>query len=283
DDRIGTYEVDCFLTANGELVTIHEASSPSIDHLWSQVLHQSELARGTVDELAARLADIMTRRLVTVLDAFDGRIDELVNLALAADPGLVAELTAVRSDLATVRRAVHPQRETLDLLRSSPSPLLSDAGRRRFSDVFDVAARAAHGIDAARTSLAETLDAYRGAEARNATEMTRVLTVYAAVVLPLSFIAGFFGMNFENLPWTGSDAGWIFASVVMAVVGIVSLGVFVAVGWIRRPSGRSAGTVLGRGLIEAARTPVEVAGALYEISTLPLRSVVRRRGDEPRV
>jgi Mg2+ and Co2+ transporter CorA len=74
---------------------------------------------------------------------------------------LVAELTAVRADLSAVRRVVHPQREVLDLVRHSSSPLLGEAGRRRFSDVFDVASRAAQNLDAARSELAEILDAYR--------------------------------------------------------------------------------------------------------------------------
>ena len=76
------------------------------------------------------------------------------------------------------------------MLRHSTSDLVSDAGRRRFSDVFDVASRLAAGLDEARSALAETLDAYRGAEARQATEVTKVLTVYAAIMLPLSLIAG---------------------------------------------------------------------------------------------
>lgn len=73
--------------------------------------------------------------------------------------------------------------------------MINDAARRRFSDVFDVAIRTGHGLDTARSALSETLDAYRGAEARRATEVNRVLTIYAAIMLPLSLVAGFFGMN----------------------------------------------------------------------------------------
>ena len=281
DDRIETYEVDCFLTRRGRLVTIHSAHSAAIDLLWERVQQRADLAVGGADELLARLADVLTRRLVSVLDAFDNRIDELISLALTTDPSLVGEVTAVRADLSKVRRAVLPQREALDAVRSSGSPLVSEAGSRRFSDVFDVATRAAQGIEAARTAVAETLDAYRGAEAREATEVTRVLTVYAAIMLPLSLIAGFFGMNFTNLPGTESESGWILVTIAMLLVAVVSLGVFVAVGWIRRPSGRSAGTVLGQGLIEAARTPAQLAGAVFEVSSLPLRSLVNRRTETP--
>ncbi|MYA86277.1 MAG: hypothetical protein F4Y12_11920, partial [Acidimicrobiaceae bacterium] len=163
EDRIETYELDCFLSER-RLVTIHEQRSPSVDVLWDGVLSRPELASGGPDEALARLADVATRRLVCVLDVFEDRNDELIERALTADADFLMEITAVRADLAELRRAVHPQREALDILRHSISSLISDGGRRRFSDVFDTASRAAQGVDGARTALAETLDAYRGAE-----------------------------------------------------------------------------------------------------------------------
>ena len=272
EERIETYELDCFLSER-RLVTIHEQRSPSIDALWEGVLGRPELASGGADEALARLADVATRRLVSVLDVFDDRNEELVERALQADMDFLREITAVRGDLAALRRAVHPQREVLDILRRSTSPLVSDAGRRRFSDVFDTALRASHGVDGARAALAETLDAYRGAEARQATEVTKVLTVYAAIMLPLSLVAGFFGMNFVDLPLLSSPAGWLIVTGFMAFIAIVSVGVFVSLGWTRRLSGRTAGAVLGRGLVEATRAPAQLVGAVFEISTMPMRSV----------
>lgn len=275
DDRVETYEVACLMTRH-HLVTVHRNPSPALDALWSRIRELPELAGGGVDELLGRIADVLTRRLLAVVDAFDTRADELIGKALAADGQLLEEVTAIRTDLAAVRRVVYPQRESLDLLRTSTSPLVSDTGRRRFSDVFDVALRAAQGLDAARTGLAEILEAYRGAEARQATEVTKVLTVYAAIMLPLSLVAGFFGMNFSNLPGLGSDWGWVLATGAMVAVAAVSVGIFVVVGWIRRPSGRRAGATIGRGLIEAARAPAQIVGAVYEMSAMPLRATTRR-------
>ncbi len=280
DDRVETYEVDCFVTAD-VFVTFRRRGAPAVDSLWDGLQQHAELAVGGCGELAARLADGLSRRLLAVVDAFDARVDDLIAQALRADPGLLADVTAVRADLSAVRRVVTPQREALDVLRSSDSPLITPLARRRFSDVFDVASRAATGLDASRSALAETLDAYRGAEARQATEVTKVLTVYAAVMLPLSLIAGFFGMNHSNLPTLESDWGWLVVAGIMVVVAAVSIGVFVAEGWVRRPSGRRAGATLGRGLLEAARAPAQVAGAVYEISSLPLRTAIVRRGRSP--
>lgn len=275
DDRIASYELDCFVSER-VLVTVRTQGSAAVDALWDGLQRSDELADGGVDELVARLADVLTRRLLSVVDAFDDRLDGLIAQALAADDRLLSDLTAVRSDLAAIRRVAHPQRETLDQLRHAASPLISDAARRRFSDVFDVAGRAVVGLDSARSALAETLEAYRGAESRRATDVTRVLTVYAAVLLPLSLITSYFGMNHQNLPTLDRDWGWVVVTVAMVVLASLSLGIFVATGWIRRPSGRQAGATVGRGLIEAARTPAQLVGAVYEISVLPIRSISSR-------
>jgi magnesium transporter len=274
-DSVATYEIDCFLTSC-HLISIRNTDSPSIDSLWSQVSNRPDLAKASVDELAGLLADFVTRRLLSVLEAFDLRVEELTEKALRADATLLEDLTAVRTDLAGVRRVVHPQREALDLLRSARSPLLTDLGRRRFSDVFDVASRLANGLDEARSAIAETLDAYRGAEARQATEVSKVLTVYAAIILPLSLITGYFGMNFENLPLIRTRWGWAAVTAAMLLVAFVSMGVFISLGWVRRPSGRRTGQTLGRGLVEATRAPVQIVGAVVEMSTMPLRATGTR-------
>ena len=280
EQRIETFELDCHFTTT-HLVTVRRRASSAVDAVWNAAQHRPEVAAGGPDHMVARLADVVTRRLVTVLDTFDDRNEELVESALLAHQSFLGEVMAVRADLATIRRVIHPQREVCDVLRHTSSPLVSPEARRRFSDVFDVATRAATGVDAARTALAETLDAYRGAEARQATEVTKILTFYAAVMLPLSLLVGFFGMNFENLPLVDREGGWIVVTACMVVVAMVSMGVFISLGWARRPSGRRAGAALGRGLVEAARTPVELVEAVYEISTMPLRNLAPRRTRGP--
>ncbi len=283
DARVTTYELDCFITTT-DLVTVHTGPSRAVAAFQDSLRSHPELASGGAGEVVARLADIMTRRFLAVVDAFDAQADEVVDRALAAHRDLLNDVAAMRSDLAAIRRVIQPQREALDLIRSSDSRVLTTAARRRFSDVFDVASRTTNGLDAARSLLSEAVDAYRGAEARATTEVTKVLTIYAAILLPLSLIVGFFGMNHQNLPTIGRQWGWIVVTLSMLFVVAVSFGVFVSQGWIRRPSGRAAGTALGRGLVEAARAPAHIASAVFAITTLPVQSAKDRRdqvNDQP--
>jgi len=274
-DEIATYQLHCFLTSR-HLLTVRRERSDSLDALWAEVQIRAELAMGGADELLGRLADVLNRQLRFVLGVCEDHLDDLLDRALGADEGLLEEVTGVRRRLAQIRHVVHSQREALDDLRTSTSNLISGSARRRFSDVFDVASRVGHELESARTALAETLDAHRGAQSRRAAEGTLVLAVYAAIMLPLSLVAGFFGMNFDNLPGVGGDWGWMAVAAGMLVVAVISLGVFVSLGWIRRPSGRRAGMTLGGALMEAARAPAQVPGTAFEVSMLPLHLTATR-------
>ncbi len=270
EEKVETYEVDCFLTER-LLLTIHMGESPAITAFGAQLTASPQLSGGGTDELLARLADVFNRRLLSVVHAFDEIADDLLVDAVAGEPSLLPDLVAVRRDIAAIRRSMQPQLEAISDAIASDSDLITDAGRRRFSDARDVALRAIIGLDSARSVMSETLEAYRGAEARQETQVTKVLTIYAAIMLPLTLLVGFFGMNVPDLPLSDTDNGWWILLVVCAVIAAASLGVFVSLGWIKRPSGRGAGRTLGRGLVEAARTPVQVAGALYEVVLTPLR------------
>ncbi|MFT7473821.1 MAG: magnesium transporter [Verrucomicrobiales bacterium] len=271
----GTFELDCFLTSE-LLVTVHGEDAPAIEVLRERLQERRDHVPKTSGEVLARLADLIERGLHSVVVAFDERIESLVEQALAADGDLLEDLMAVRAEVASVRRVVGPQREVLAALRNSESTIIGPYARRRFADVFDISVRTASGLDAARSALAETLDAYRGAEARKATDVTKVLTIYAAIMLPLSLIAGFFGMNHPNLPGIDAENGWIAVVGVMLLVAVGSLAVFVAFGWISPPSARRAGASLGRGLVGVVRTPGQIAGTAYQRATPVVRSVRKR-------
>lgn len=259
-----TLEIDFFLTSR-EIVTIRRHHSPALDEFATQLQRRPELSSGGPSEVMARMADAILRRFLSVMDDLDDRVDELTDMGLAADPEFLEELTIVRRYVGDLRHVLRPQRDLLDRLRRSPSHLVTDGGRRRFSDVFDTANRTVQELEAVRTGLSETLGAYRGAEAREATEVTKILTVYAAIVLPLSLVAGLFGMNFTDIPGGDDPNGWWIVIGVMAAISAASLLLFAMAGWIRLP--RLHTSIASRSWVpERARQRVELSDTLFEPS-----------------
>ncbi|NNE95485.1 MAG: magnesium transporter CorA family protein [Acidimicrobiales bacterium] len=274
DSRVDTYELDCFLTGDS-LITVHRGPSPSLSLYFAQVQRSAGLAAGTAADLLARLADVATRRYLVFLDHVDRRLDDLTELALDANPHFLEHLTEFRREVGQIRPILRPQREVFDQLTRSASPLVNESARRRFSDVYDVAERSVLEYEAARSAMNDALGAYQGAEAREATAITKVLTIYAAVMLPLSLIAGFFGMNFTGLPGADDDAGWIWSLALMGGVAVASLAVFVVIGWLRPASPRQTVRAVRRGMLDAVRAPVQITGGLYRDTVKPLRRRVR--------
>lgn len=119
-----------------------------------------------------------------------------------------------------VSQSTRPRREAgASINELAARDAFNELDHPKFDDFGSHALLVLHGLrsnerlDAARSALAETVDAYRAAEARSATEVSKVLTIYAAVLLPLSLVVGFFGMNHSNLPTISSDWGWIAGAV----------------------------------------------------------------------
>ena len=144
--------------------------------------------------------------------------------------------------------------------------LLALYGTRRFPPVVEALAAQAADLHralvddllTARTILQDAVNTYRGAVAEQTGDVTRVLTVYAAVMLPMTLITGIWGMNVAGLPWADDTRGFEFVMAVMLVVGLISTGLFVRVGYLSRPK---------------PPDPRRLARLLGALVTLPVRAV----------
>ncbi|MCP3991103.1 MAG: magnesium transporter CorA family protein [Actinomycetia bacterium] len=254
DDRIDTHEIDCFIRPN-LLVTVHSEPVVGVEWLWDAVQTYPHLAENGAPELFAQLSEVIGRRYLEALDEFEDRVDELSDLALDADRSVLAEIQLLRREEATIRRALRPQRMVVSSLRMNPPAVLDKEAIAILSDAYDVHNLVVESLASSRGLLADTLDTYRGASAERQSAATIVLTVYAAIILPLSLITGWYGMNVNNLPASGRSWGWLFVTAIMAGVAIGSWVWFVKAGMVRRP-GFSRKRGLARGLTTAAKAPV---------------------------
>jgi magnesium transporter len=271
DGRLATTEIDAFVSA-GFLVTVRHDEVRGIDWLWDAMEHNPALAEAAGDVVLSRLLEVVTRRYVPLVTELEDRIEQLTDKALAADPEVLSELSALRRDELTIRRILTPQREMLDELRRAP--LLSEEARRRVADTFDLDRRLVAGFQAARSQLTDVLTTYQGSAAQQLTEVSKVLTIYAAILLPLSLLVGFFGMNFPDLPGIDQQGRWWIVLIAGVVVGLVSWLLFLRRGFVQGPRVRPS--VVGRGLAAGAKLPVKATSVFVSTAGSALR-IGRRR------
>lgn len=268
DGRVGTMEVDAFIGAD-YLVTFHSGDSLAIDGLIQRVADGQHAGAGA-DVLFARLAEVQGRRFLPLVSELDRAIDDLEDRAIAGDPDVVGEIQALRGDASRIRRVMGPLRDTLDEL--STSEVLSVDARDRFASTYDHHYRLVENLDAARIMLAAVLETYRSTVSERMNEVMKVLTVYTAILLPLSLLAGIYGMNFVNMPELEWRNGYLVLLGLMAVIAIGQWVYFVRRGFIGRFRSGRAARRLGSGLVRVARLPLDAASLIVREVTPGSRS-----------
>ena len=251
-ERIDTVEVDCFVGSN-ILVTVSSRPVTGINWLWRSVQTHAQMGNLGADELFAQLAEVIGRRYLEVIAEFEARIDDIADDALDADPDVLGDVQVLRREETTVRKVLRPQRLVLANLRRGTIEVLGKSSLMMLGDAYDVHNQVVESLSSARALLSDALDTYRGAAADRQATATTILAVYSAILLPLTLITGWYGMNVDNLPASTRSWGWMAVTGVMIVLAVVSWFVFVRIGLVR-PSRRKGDAI--KGLASAARRPV---------------------------
>ncbi len=268
EERIRTLELDVYLGSDF-LVTMHEQALPAVDWLWEEAQTTPMLVTGGVDQLLARLVEASTRRVIPLMDHLEGELELLEDRAIAGDRTVVGDLQALRRDTIVLRRMTGPQRQVLNALTREGLENVGDRARLRFENVDDLLFRVTESLDASRALLGSVLDTYRSTVAEDMNEVMKVLTVFSAILLPLSLMAGIYGMNFGNMPELDWRYGYVALLGVMAATALGLWLYFAHRGFIRGPSWRRVPRAVGRGL-----------GGLVSIGTAPVRLMAQALWDD---
>lgn len=261
DGRLTTTELDMFI---GEkfLVTIHRDAVVGVDWVLEHLTDTGPTDLSTPAQVAAAIAQAGSRRFLPLLDVLDQRVEEMEDLALVGDPRTLGETQAIRRDVVLLRRILGPQRDVFRALADHPS--VDDRARRAFADVYDHYFRIVESLESARALLAGVADTYRGAIADRSTEVMKVLTVFAAVLLPLSLVAGMWGMNFTRIPLAEEPWGFAALAGVMVLAGAGLWLYFVRRGFIGGPRLRDLPKAVGLGLFQVGTAPLRALAALWQ-------------------
>lgn len=177
------------------------------DELFHPLVQRIETSKGRfrsmgADYLAYAILDIIVDRLFVLIDALDEAINSVEDVLIASEPGRETLLTIQRlkKELIHIRRYVSPIREVMAEMLRSESGLIRDKTRIYLRDVSDHAIRIVESIESYRDILSTLMDIYISSVSNKLNEVMKVLTVFASIFIPLTFLAGIYGMNFEYMP-----------------------------------------------------------------------------------
>ncbi len=226
--ELETRELDLFLGPNYVVTHTHEPIH-SIKVLRERVLRDERYIQRGPDGLAHAAIDILVDDLMPVLDRLDAAIDELEDEILAApDRETLSTILDIKRATLHLRRTVVPQREVVYRLSRDDSDLVGPKTRLYFRDVYDHLVRVVDINESLRDLVAGALEIYLTVVSNRMNEVMKVLTLVTTVFMPLSLVAGIFGMNFVHMP--GLQAHYGFA-VTMLLMATIAAGM---VWWFRR-------------------------------------------------
>lgn len=225
DERmdLDTHELDIFLGQN-YLITMHNVTMTNIDRLWEPAHHDERgLARGA----AMLLYELLDRQVDTytpLIDQFEDRLETLgdqifhTNSTQGPELALIEEILTAKSTALRLRRILGPQRDLLSRLARDDYAVIPARTRIYFRDVYDHLLRVADLADSMRDLASSTMETHLTLVNNRMNEVMKVLTMISTIFIPLSFLAGVYGMNFDfmpelNQPWTYPALWGIFLTI----------------------------------------------------------------------
>lgn len=199
------------------LISVHELPFEGTEAVRQRVLldPQTMMGRG-LDFLLYLLADALVDRNFPILDRFNDELEDLESAIFEnAQPEQLQRVFEMKRTLVTLRRVLSPQRDVLGLLARRGIPNVGERTALYFRDVYDHLVRLYEQIDAGRDLLGNVMDGYLSMVANRTNDITKQLTIFSTIFLPLSFITGFFGQNFDLLSQKG-----FFWLMLVSVIGL---------------------------------------------------------------
>jgi magnesium transporter len=261
--RLRTVECHAFIGPD-YLVTLHEEDLPFFESVREQV-EAGRHADAGPDGLFALLAEAAATRYDSLAVGLEDEFESLEDRAMGGDPSVIAEVHALRRDALMLRRVTTAQRDTVRQLADVVFPGIGERARMRLGSARDHYVRAAESIDTSRAVLGAVLEAHRAAVAERTNEVMKVLTVFAAIVLPMTLLTGIYGMNFHHMPELAWRWGYFALLGVMAVLGIVLWIYFARRGFIGGPRLSRLPRALGKGVTGLVRSTVRPVSGLARL------------------
>lgn len=215
------------------VLSLQELPSGLFDGVHSRLEDGRQIRAMRADYLAYALLDAVVDHYFLTLEALGDQIEALEDeLIERPEPATLKRIHHYKREMLMFRKAVWPLREVLSRLSRDESPLISAETQVFLRDVYDHTIHVMDTIDTLRELLVGMLDLYLSSVSNRMNEVMKVLTIIATVFMPLTFIAGVYGMNFEYMPelrWR-----WGYPAVLLLMLGVSAalLFTFRRRGWI---------------------------------------------------
>lgn len=238
-ERVQSEQISLFLGSNFVL-TFQEEAGDCFDPLRVRMRQHVGLIRQSgPDYLAYSLLDSIVDHYFPLLESYGERLDDLeTQIIKAPESTTMAQIHDIKRELLMLRRKIWPLRDALNTLVRDPVVQVTDSTRVYLRDCYDHIMRIIDLLETYRELSSDLLEFQLSSISYKINEVMRVLTVIATIFIPLTFIVGLYGMNFDPdvSPWNMPELKWYygypFSLALMVAVTLALLAFFYRKGWL---------------------------------------------------
>ncbi|HPE74832.1 MAG TPA: magnesium/cobalt transporter CorA [Draconibacterium sp.] len=226
DDISIEYEQISFILKGNLLVTFQEKTGDVFNSVRTRIKEKKgSIRRKGADYLLYALLDTVVDHYFLVLEDFGEKLEDLeTELLENPDKSTLNKLHSLRRETLLLRRSIYPLREMIGHFEKLDEPLISNEIKVFIRDLYDHTIKVIETIEVLRDMTSGLLDLYMNSASNKMNEIMKVLTIMSTIFIPLTFIAGVYGMNFTNMPELRAQNGYF---IILGVMFVVFIGMLI--------------------------------------------------------
>jgi len=217
------------------ILTFQEADGDVFDGLRDRIDNTKGRIRNSgPDYLMYALIDAVIDNYFTILETMGEKIELLEDTLFleSQEEGITQEIQDLKREILKIRRSIFPLREVISRLEKSEHPLIEEKTNNFLRDLYDHIVQISENLEIYREMTWGLMDMYMTTISNKMNEVMKVLTIMASIFIPLTFMAGIYGMNFEHMPELQFKYGYLCFWAVLILVFLAMLWYFKRKKWL---------------------------------------------------
>ncbi|MFD0990953.1 magnesium/cobalt transporter CorA [Mariniflexile jejuense] len=234
DESIVAEQVS-FVLGKGYVLSFQESEGDVFDAVRERIRQGKGRARSMqADYLLYILMDAIVDHYFTIIETLGEKIEDYEDAIFSGHVGktINKDIQDLKREILRVRRAIFPLREVINRIEKHESPLILKKTKTFYRDIYDHLIQVSENIDIYREMIWSLMDMYMTTISNKMNEVMKVLTIMASIFIPLTFIAGIYGMNFDYIPELHYKNGYYILWCVMIAMFLGMLYYFKRKKWL---------------------------------------------------
>lgn len=210
-----------FIVTKNTLITIVLDHRNTIRDLIADWEKNKIFLQKGIEFIIHRIIDVETDHIMPIVYRIEDQADELESQVFQGENNLdINSIFMMRGNLQQIKKVINQHIEILKVMEISETDFITVESDAFFRDVRDHSLRILDIAETVREMISSALEVHLTISTRKTNNIMKILTIMTAIMLPMSLIAGMYGMNFKHIPFLDNEMGFYYTSGVMAVIGI---------------------------------------------------------------